>query len=310
MDPRPWQLALLLLVAGLGPLPAGAHHGFPGGHLPLLDRGEVPGGGWVAIRFSTEGEADLAYEHWVVSENATGLQVGARLYEADGHVAYTHILTGLSLQDGLHVRASPIELESGHVEPRFNDSFLGTGDAWDGTNRTRLDGEHTLLLWGVGNAPDTAWSYFVRGGPGVDVLGVASGEDARLLLSADFSADAEAQARGGDNPLFPQANLGAQATFAGVHRTTAERRLVAFFDGFDGVVARTLHVELPDGDERVCPCFLDRTPAGEYAFHLTSVGAELGGTSGEVFLALLDLDLPEWAPQTSSASKLESSIRI
>lgn len=293
MDPRPWQLVLLLVVAALGPLPAGAHHGFPGGHLPLLEHGDVPGGGWVAIRFSAPGAADIAYEHWTFSENATALQVGARLYDDAGEAVYGHVLTSLALQDGVHVHARPLGIQSGHPEPRTGESFLGVGDAWDGTNRTRLDGTFTLLLWGVGTTGDTEWTYFVRGGPDVTVLATTSGSDASLLISSGFGSDLGAQARGAENPVYAQANVGAQATVAGVHHATAQKRLVAFFDGFEGVVARDLHADLPDGGTLQCPCFLDRAPGGDYAFRVTVAGAELGGTSGEVFLALLDVDMPE-----------------
>ncbi|GEM_PF-3742470 len=276
-----------LITALLLALPLAGASILPPSDLPVLVHAEGDGHGWMSMRVRTDGSP------FVVEIEGLGAQAPVLVIMdmLDGSGASLgHGLTGgFSGWQGAYVTGSlagqdaRVEQMSGQGSLGFGLNALFNDPAAPGP---RLVGTYAFVMWVGGET--RSWDGDVRGGPGIEVLGVDHGERTMLASARSFQATANAGATA--------LGLSAHAVVDGTVRFHAEDHPFGLYEPWLPGAWTTTTMDTPAGTQ-ACACerFDASGPGalgpGDYAFHLTGASAGLEGPD-DVFLTFADARVP------------------
>lgn len=267
------------LVLGILQTPGAAFHG---DDLPLLAAGGGEGSGWVS--FTVHGDGDvLAADVWL-EEPAGAFQLGYKDFNPNDSLLSGFRLTFVPGRTAVQTR---IGGETAHVAlPWDGPERPGMAVTWNLDDRPS---PFKMLLHANGAA--ARWGYEIRGGSGVTLGGIETGDGTFIHVLEDF--EHEDHAAVSVNPAVPAA---LRATTGGELEVSFERALIVSFQPFSSdphvydLTARRGSVSL------ACPCNQQQVlasrswPPGTYVFRVEGAGA---GQTGEVVLAgIVDPRLP------------------
>lgn len=284
------------IAFGFAPTAVAYHN--PAG--PLIARGGDPGNGWVALTFASDGSPVSGELLGYFRKLKLPAVFAVYSYRGDGSFGGGTRLTFEppgSLGTKVYVDANVAD-QNIHYE--VYDEFDSNSYGGMGIQVTGLKGVLTLLL--VASSDTTHWTWSLEGGPGVQLLAVATGERAIWAVERDFRGPANVQAWvrgvGGHVIVDASAPFEVKQTWVGGYLSQL----------FGLPTADRLELSTPVG-ERQCSCsFYDlvgpnRAGPGSYTARLTGAGPS------SVFVWGADARLPEPGTLLSFTDGTAASVR-
>ncbi len=287
-------LATVLLLASFS-------HGLPASAADdprrIVAQGGGLGPGWVALKISSDGsDVNMALKaHDIQTPNAFQIY----MYDAEDRFLGGFGRLWTRAERGVYVDAHP----PGGPDITYETTDASGTDVWEWAGEiTSRDGVTKLLIWSGG--PQAGWSWTLRGGDAVRLLGLESGSGAHVIQSNDMSGVADVRLHPVEVPTCPFVCMngapGARASLDRSKTLVFENTPVGFY--LDMAESppysnNLLAIDTPFGEERCIPgCsfgqYRSGWPKGSYRFR---VDAGMGAgfpQSDEILAVVVDALLP------------------
>lgn len=213
--------------------------------LPMVHEHTVPGDGWTAMRFHTNGKPYFI-EVQAKGKNMRLDQAALLLYKADGTLYSWVVNNTYATQDGTYVQTTIVDGQDQNTMSQGTSPFVGIGGAFKlNTNPpTAYTGDLVAVFYAAG-ADVTSLVSTLRGAAGTALLAESYGEGALLASTNDFFADA--------NVAVYDGSAGFRTALNGSMTMTAEHTLFSFVYPLSSVWRGwRMEVETPS---RQVPCY-------------------------------------------------------
>lgn len=262
-------MGVLLLATA----PAGAYRD----DVPVLASGGGPTMGWVAITFTTDGDAAVTE---VLARDVGNVAVAT--YVLNESEALRYGLLFVSLDASTPATITEVGLEGAQIRQRIVEPGERSGNAGlfltlndPGLGLPPKVGTFKVLLFAAGDAREWTWTF--RGGPGTRIDAIAQGTDTFLLTARDLqgavhverfdeSGGARMQAA---NALDVEID---RRLWGGAYALNAKSACAVLCAGPPSTDALLLQAPGALAPERCLCTFADAAP-GRYAFELTGADA-------------------------------------
>ena len=287
-------LAVVLLLASFSLGPPASAADDPRG---IVARGGGLGAGWVALKIGSDGsDVNMALKtHDIKTPNAL------QIYMYDGEDRFLGGFGRLwtRAERGVYVDAHP----PGGPDITYQAADASGTDVWEWSAEiTSRNGVTKLLIWSGG--PQAGWSWTLRGGDAVRLLGLESGPGAHVIQSNDMSGLADARVHPTEVPTCPYVCIngapGARASLDRSKTVVFENTPIGFY--LDMAESppysnNLLNIDTPFGEKQCLPgCsfgqYSSGWPRGSYRFR---VDAGMGAgfpQSDEILAVVVDARLP------------------
>ncbi len=276
---------------------------------PIVAQGGGLGPGWVALKVESDGSnVNIAFKaHGLKTPNAF------QIFKYNAQDRFLGGFGGLRMRSerGVYVDMHP------PAGPNivYEDTSAPESDVWEwGPEVGTLDGVMKLLIWSGG--PQAGWTWRLRGGSGVRLIGLDKGRGAHVIMSHDMRGLADVRVHPVDSPCPCVAGpWGARVSVDRSKTIIIENTAVGFYLDMADMPPfsnNLLSIAAPFGEQRCLPgCdfphFRSGWPAGSYTFRVDAgMGAPFSGLD-DLVAVVVDARLPE-LPSPLLVFKGESAI--